>query len=201
MTLIESSRLNFTNDINICCILNGIWQVSGSHGRISPKVAIQSMFNYMDGGFTTWDWADNCGLAEDFIGEFRRQLININSRGIEASSNLQALTKWMPIPIKMTIKLVDKNIDISRKRMNLYALDLVQFHWWEYQNKNYLDALNYMAELQSEGKIKHLALTNFDTEHLKIIIESGIKTVSHQIQFSLVVSSPFGRNDTVFSEA
>ncbi len=107
----------------------------------------------------------------------------------------------MPIPIKMTIKLVDKNIDISRKRMNLYALDLVQFHWWEYQNKNYLDALNYMAELQSEGKIKHLALTNFDTEHLKIIIESGIKTVSHQIQFSLVVSSPFGRNDTVFSEA
>ncbi|MGD1713552.1 hypothetical protein [Hydrocoleum sp. CS-953] len=40
MTLIESSRLKFTNDINICRILNGIWQVSGAHGRISPKAAI-----------------------------------------------------------------------------------------------------------------------------------------------------------------
>lgn len=53
-----------------------------------------------------------------------------------------------------------------------------------------MDALNYMAELQSEGKIKHLALTNFDTEHLKIIIESGIKIVSNQVQFSLVDRRP-----------
>ncbi|MGD1713551.1 aldo/keto reductase [Dapis sp. BLCC M172] len=90
----------------------------------------------------------------------------------------------------MTKKLVEQNIDISRKRMNLDTLDLVQFHWWEYQNKNYLDALNYMAELQSEGKIKHLALTNFDTEHLKIIIESGINIVSNQMQFSLIDRCP-----------
>lgn len=101
----------------------------------------------------------------------------------------------------MTKKLVDKNIDISRTIMNVDTLDLVQFHGWEYQNKNYLDALNYMAELQSEGKFKHLALTNFDTEHLKIIIESGIKIVSNQIQFSFSRSSSFGRNGTVLSEA
>ncbi len=90
----------------------------------------------------------------------------------------------------MTKKLVEKNIDISRKRMNVDTLDLVKFHWWEYQNKNYLDALNYMAEFQSEGKIKHLALTNFDTKHLKIIIDSGIKIVSNQVQFSLLDRRP-----------
>ncbi|MCL2932756.1 MAG: aldo/keto reductase [Trichodesmium sp. MAG_R03] len=188
MILTESSRLKFTNDINICRILNGMWQVSGAHGRIDPKAAIQSMFNYMDAGFTTWDLADHYGPAEDFIGEFRRQII-VN-RGVEALSSLQAFTKWVPRPIKMTKKLVEQNIDISRKRMNVDTLDLVQFHWWEYQNNNYLDALNYMTELQSEGKIKHLALTNFDTEHLKIIIESGIKIVSNQVQFSLVDRRP-----------
>ena len=188
MTLLESSRLKFTDDINICRILNGMWQVSGAHGPIDPKAAIQSMFNYMDAGFTTWDLADHYGPAEDFIGEFRRQII-VN-RGVEALSNLQAFTKWVPRPIKITKKLVEKNLDISRKRMNVDTLDLVQFHWWEYQNKNYLDALNYMAELQSEGKIKHLALTNFDTKHLKIIIESGIKIVSNQVQFSLVDRRP-----------
>jgi aryl-alcohol dehydrogenase-like predicted oxidoreductase len=74
--------------------------------------------------------------------------------------------------------------------MDTASLDLMQFHWWEYQDKNYLDALKYMAELQNEGKIKHLALTNFDTEHLQIITQAGIKIVSNQVQFSIVDRRP-----------
>ncbi|MBD6619458.1 aldo/keto reductase [Komarekiella sp. 'clone 1'] len=188
MNLPTASRLQFTPDLNICRILNGMWQVSGGHGRIDPKAAIQAMFKYMDAGFTTWDLADHYGPAEDLIGEFRRQLTA--TRGKEALSNLQAFTKWVPRPGKMTKKLVEENINISLKRMDVESLDLMQFHWWEYQDKNYLDALKYMTELQTEGKIKHLALTNFDTEHLKIITEAGIKIVSNQVQFSLVDRRP-----------
>jgi aryl-alcohol dehydrogenase-like predicted oxidoreductase len=165
-----------------------MWQVSGAHGRIDSKTAIQNMFEYMDAGFNTWDLADHYGPAEDFIGEFRRQLIA--THGKEALSNLQAFTKWVPRPTKMTKQLVEKNIDISLKRMDVEALDLLQFHWWEYRDKNYLDALQYMSELQAEGKIKHLALTNFDTEHLKIITSSGIRIVSNQVQFSLIDRRP-----------
>lgn len=188
MTLPASSRLQFTPDLNICRILNGMWQVSGAHGRINPTAAIQSMFKYMDAGFTTWDLADHYGPAEDFIGEFRRQLIA--TRGQEALSHIQAFTKWVPRPGKMTRKIVEENINISLRRMNVTSLDLMQFHWWEYRDPNYLEALNYMAELQTEGKIKHLALTNFDTEHLQIIIDAGIKIVSNQVQFSLVDRRP-----------
>lgn len=188
MVLPTSSRLQFTSDLNICRILNGMWQVSGGHGRISPPTAIETMFKYMDAGFTTWDLADHYGPAEDFIGEFRRQLIA--TRGKEALSNLQAFTKWVPRPGKMTKKLVEENINISLRRMDVESLDLMQFHWWEYRDKNYLDALKYMTELQAEGKIKHLALTNFDTEHLQIITEAGIKIVSNQVQFSLVDRRP-----------
>lgn len=188
MTLPESSRLQFTPDLNICRILNGMWQVSGAHGRIDPNAAIQSMFKYLDAGYTTWDLADHYGPAEDFIGEFRRQLVE--TRGKEALSNLQAFTKWVPRPGKMTRKWVEENINISLRRMGVDSLDLMQFHWWEYRDQNYLDALKYMAELQAEGKIKHLALTNFDTEHLKIILDNGIKIVSNQVQFSLVDRRP-----------
>jgi aryl-alcohol dehydrogenase-like predicted oxidoreductase len=74
--------------------------------------------------------------------------------------------------------------------MDTPCLDLMQFHWWEYRDQNYLDALKYMAELQSEGKIKHLALTNFDTERLQIITEAEIKIVSNQVQFLLVDRRP-----------
>jgi aryl-alcohol dehydrogenase-like predicted oxidoreductase len=188
MKLPESSRLQFTPEMNICRILNGMWQVSGAHGRIDSKAAIQTMFEYVDAGYTTWDLADHYGPAEDFIGEFRRQLVA--TRGESALHNLQAFTKWVPRPTKMTRKLVEENIGISLRRMGVNCLDLMQFHWWEYRDKNYLDALKYMAELQQEGKIKHLALTNFDTEHLKIITDAGIKIVSNQVQFSLVDRRP-----------
>ncbi|MFN6540814.1 MAG: aldo/keto reductase [Nostoc sp. EkiNYC01] len=188
MNLPAASRLQFTPDLNICRILNGMWQVSGAHGRINPQAAIDTMFKYFDAGFTTWDLADHYGPAEDFIGEFRCQLID--TRGKDALSQVQAFTKWVPRPGKMTKQFVEENIDISLRRMNVQSLDLMQFHWWEYRDQNYLDALKYMAELQTEGKIKHLALTNFDTEHLKIITETGIKIVSNQVQFSLVDRRP-----------
>lgn len=105
MTLSESSRLQLVPDLNICRVLNGMWQVSGAHGRIDRKAAIQSMFDYMDAGFTTWDLADHYGPAEEFIGEFRRQLIA--TRGEAALSHLQAFTKWVPRPGKITKKLVE----------------------------------------------------------------------------------------------
>lgn len=188
MTLPAFSRLQFTPDLNISRILNGMWQVSGGHGRINQNKAIETMFNYVDAGFTTWDLADHYGPAEDLIGEFRRQLIS--KRGEQALSNIQAFTKWVPRPGKMTRKIVEDNINKSLQRMDTNSLDLMQFHWWEYHDKNYLDALKYMAELQSEGKIKHLALTNFDTETLQIITEAGIRIVSNQVQFSLVDRRP-----------
>ncbi len=165
-----------------------MWQVSGGHGRIDPKAAIASMFHYIDAGFTTWDLADHYGPAEDFIGEFRRQLQV--TRGAEALSKIQAFTKWVPRPGKMTRQIVEDNINISLRRMDVPSLDLMQFHWWEYRDPGYLDALKYMAELQQAGKIKHLALTNFDTEHLKIILDHGVQIVSNQVQYSLVDRRP-----------
>jgi aryl-alcohol dehydrogenase-like predicted oxidoreductase len=90
----------------------------------------------------------------------------------------------------MTRAVVEENINISLRRMDVPSLDLLQFHWWEYRDPHYLDALKHMADLQQEGKIKHLALTNFDTEHLKIILEHGIQIASNQVQYSLVDRRP-----------
>ncbi|CAF1682692.1 unnamed protein product, partial [Adineta ricciae] len=74
--------------------------------------------------------------------------------------------------------------------MGMNSLDLLQFHWWDYGNNSYLDALRYLSELQSEGKIKHLGLTNFDTKRLKQIYEAGITIVSNQVQYSIIDRRP-----------
>lgn len=188
MPLPEQSQLQFTPDLRICRILNGMWQVSGAHGPINPKAALQSMFAHHDAGFTTWDLADHYGPAEDFIGEFRRQLAA--SRGAAALSDIQAFTKWVPRPGPMTRPLVEANIALSLRRMDLATLDLLQFHWWDYQDTSYLDALTYLSQLRDEGKIRHLALTNFDTEHLRRILDHGIRVVSNQVQYSLIDLRP-----------
>lgn len=47
--------------------------------------------------------------------------------------------------------------------------------------------------VQCEGKIKTVALTNFDTDRLQIILENGIPIVSNQVYFhlTLMVYLPF----------
>src|SRR5262245_57032261 len=188
MDLPGIATTQLTPDLRICRLLNGLWQVSGAHGPIDRRAAIEDMVAYYDAGFTTWDLADHYGPAEDFIGEFRRRLAA--NRGVEALTNTQAFTKWVPEPGRMTRQIVEENIKVSLRRMSVDSLDLLQFHWWDYGDANYLEALRYLAELRDEGKIRHLALTNFDTEHLKIIIEHGIRIVSNQVQYSLIDRRP-----------
>jgi aryl-alcohol dehydrogenase-like predicted oxidoreductase len=74
--------------------------------------------------------------------------------------------------------------------MDVERLDLLQFHWWDYGDRSYLDALTYLAQLQDDGKIANIGLTNFDTEHLKRIVDHGIKVVSNQVQYSLIDRRP-----------
>jgi len=188
MTLAETSRFAFTPDLTICRALNGMWQLSGGHGRIDPARAVAAMFAYHDAGFTTWDLADHYGPAEDLIGVFRRQFAA--QHGEERLGEIQAFTKWVPHPGPMTRRVVEDAVAISRRRMRVDRLDLLQFHWWDYADRRYLDALKHLADLRDEGQIRHVALTNFDTERLAMVIEAGIEIVSNQVQYSLIDQRP-----------
>ncbi len=182
------NMLPIAPDMQICRLLNGMWQVSGAHGRIDPQAALQDMLAYHDAGYTTWDLADHYGPAEDFIGAFRQHLRDL--RGEAALEPMLAFTKWVPRPGPMTRQIVEENIDIALRRMAVDALDLMQFHWWEYGDARYLEALSHMADLRDAGKIRHLALTNFDTENVQRILDHGIRVISNQVQYSLIDLRP-----------
>ncbi len=188
-------RLQFTADLNIHRLLNGMWQVSGAHGPIDRRAALPAMLALHAAGYTTWDLADHYGPAEDFIGEFRRQLSA--AHGPAALAEVQAFTKWVPRPGPMTRRVVEDAVDVSLRRMDSPALDLLQFHWWDYGNEQYLAALEGLAQLQQAGKLKHLALTNFDTAHLERILDHGVPIVSNQVQYSLIDRRPEVRMATV----
>ncbi|CAL9177370.1 unnamed protein product [Musa hybrid cultivar] len=179
---------NSGDSLMICRVLNGMWQTSGGWGRIDRDDAVEAMLRYADAGLSTFDMADHYGPAEDLYGIFINKVRR--ERPPEMLEEVRGLTKWVPPPVKMTSNYVRENINVSRKRMDVSCLDMLQFHWWDYSNPGYLDALKHISDLKEEGKIKTVALTNFDTERLHIILENGIPVVSNQVQHSVVDMRP-----------
>ncbi|HXV89004.1 MAG TPA: aldo/keto reductase [Nitrososphaeraceae archaeon] len=184
----NKKHYQLSSDLTICRIVNGMWQVAGGHGQIDHELAMADMLRYHDAGFTTWDLADIYGPAEDFIGEFRRRLSK--AKGKEELDKIQSFTKWVPQPSRITRSIVNSSIETSIRRMNVSSLDLLQFHWWEYNNPYYMDALKYLSDLRDRGSIKHLGLTNFDTDHLQIITDSDVPIASNQVQYSIIDRRP-----------
>ncbi|XP_058215513.1 LOW QUALITY PROTEIN: flagellar radial spoke protein 5 [Rhododendron vialii] len=166
------------------------WDVADERrvGRIDRDDAVEAMLRYADAGLSTFDMADHYGPAEDLYGIFINRVRR--ERPPELLESVKGLTKWVPPPVKMTSSYVRESVNVSRKRMDVEALDMLQFHWWDYSNTGYIDALKHLTDLKEEGKIKTVALTNFDTERLHIILENGIPVVSNQVQHSLVDMRP-----------
>lgn len=176
--------IQLTPELEIPRIINGMWQVSGSHGVIDPASAVSSMKKYHDACFTTWDMADIYGPAETFFGEFQKQS---SLKTIEESA---AFTKFVPNPGPMSKSIVEYYIDESRKKMNVESIDLLQFHWWDYSDSSYLDALKHLESLRDEGKIKNVGLTNFDTDRMQIMLDNEIHLTSNQVQYSILDQRP-----------
>ncbi|XP_034552161.1 uncharacterized oxidoreductase At1g06690, chloroplastic-like [Notolabrus celidotus] len=186
MSPVPTVRLS--GGLEICRVLNGMWQVSGAHGAVDKTKAVKDMQDYVDAGLTTFDMADIYGPAEEIFGQFNSKH-KVTSSGDDIPS-LQSLTKYVPRPGPMERKVVERAIQRSMTRMQVDSLDCVQFHWWDYRDKRYLDALGHLSDMQQQGLIRELSLTNFDTQRLEEITNRGIRISSNQVQYSLIDQRP-----------
>jgi len=185
---LSQKTYQLATDLQICRIINGMWQVAGGHGEIDQKSSVSEMLSYHDSGFTTWDMADIYGPAEEYFGEFRKKIGK--QKGDAELEKIVGLTKFVPNPDSMTRSLVEHHIEKSIHRMNVKSIDVLQFHWWDYNDTRYLDALNHLSKLCNEGKIRHIGLTNFDTDRMELIVKQGFKLVSNQVQYSIIDQRP-----------
>lgn len=167
--------------LRISKIVTGLWQIAdmerGDESLDLDKMALH-MKAYSESGLTTFDMADHYGSAEDIAGIF------VNKHA--GDDDVQILTKWVPEPGGSSKETVRKAVQRSLDRLQTEQIDLLQYHAWNYADPSYLDDLFYLQEIQEEGLIKHLGLTNFDTAHLQMVVETGIRIVSNQICFSLL---------------
>jgi len=85
---------------------------------------------------------------------------------------------------------VERTIDRSLQRLGMERLDLVQFHWWDYEVPRYVETALELVRLRDRGKIANIGVTNFDMRTLGEFLDAGVPIVSHQLQYSLLDSRP-----------
>ena len=178
MTLSKYTEL--APGLTISRALTGLWQIADLERdgtKVNPVEAAGHMKAYLDAGFTTFDMADHYGSAEEITGVYRQ------TYGSDAA---QFFTKWVPSPGKITAAQVREAVETALMRMKTDQIDLMQFHAWQYAHPSWVDCLFWLQELKNEGLIRHLGLTNFDTAHLQVVVNSGIEVVSNQVCYSLL---------------
>ena len=178
MTSID--RFDLTPDLSISRVVTGLWQIADMErdGKtIDRDRAVAAIARYDAAGMTTFDMADHYGSAELIAGDYRR-------RAPQAS--VQWLTKWVPRPGPVSHVDVRAAVERALTRLGTNAIDLLQFHAWNYADPSWLEALFLLQDLKREGLIRQLGLTNVDTAHLGIVIASGIEVIANQVSFSLL---------------
>jgi aryl-alcohol dehydrogenase-like predicted oxidoreductase len=165
-------------------IIRGGWQLAGGHGDVDRERAIDDMAQFVAAGIDTFDCADIYTGVEEIIGEYRRR-----------DPSLQVHTKFVPdlddLP-RVDEAYVRRINERSRQRLNATALDLVQFHWWDYDVPGMVRVAQLLAGLQREGTVRHVGGTNFDTPHAAQMLDAGVPLVSMQVQYSLLDRRPAG---------
>ena len=184
--MLRPPRTELAPGLEVPRILTGLWQVADMEkdGReLDPDRAASALREYVAAGFDAFDMADHYGSAEVIAGRL------LASGGVDA----RAFTKWCPEPAAMSREAVRAGIGRSLARLGVKKIDLLQFHWWDYGDSAYLEAMAELARLREEGAIRELGVTNFDTEHLRLLVRRGIPLVTNQVSFSLIDRRAGGR--------
>lgn len=175
------ARCELAPGFSISSVLTGLWQIADMEREgtpLDPDATAPAMAPYHEAGFTTFDMADHYGSAEIIAGRFRSALSDPES--------VQLLTKWVPPPGPISRETVRGAVERALDRLNVPRIDLLQFHAWNYADPAWLDGLFYLGEEVEAGHIRHLGLTNVDTDHLRVVLASGIPVVSNQVCYSLL---------------
>ena len=183
MTPMRPERTELAPGLGISRIVTGLWQVADMErdGReLDREAASDDLARYVAAGFDTFDMADHYGSAELIIGALSRR------HRAGSVGPFRAFTKWCPEPGDMDGGRVRGAVERALRRMDVERIDLMQFHWWMYEHPAYVDAMRALVRLKEEGLIAAVGVTNFNTDHLRVLLGSGVPVASNQVSMSLI---------------
>jgi 2,5-diketo-D-gluconate reductase A len=162
----SSPVLTFNDGNTIPQLGYGVWQVEDD---VAEKVVAQAF----EAGYRHIDTAKIYG----------------NEAGVGRAIARSGLT---PEEIFITTKLWNADqgyestlaaFEASMERLGLETLDLYLIHWMQPKQDKYVDTWKALIELQKQGRVKTIGVSNFTKEGLqRLIDETGVVPAIHQIE-------------------
>ena len=156
------------SDMHLTAVGFGAWAIGGGNwqyawGAQDDNDSLAAIHGALEGGMNWIDTAAVYGLghSEEIVGKALKQ----------ASTKPYVFTKcsmtWGEDRIIVnSLKKVREECEASLKRLGVEAIDLYQIHWPN-PEAEIEEGWGAMADLQREGKIRHLGVSNFNVAQMQ----------------------------------
>lgn len=188
-------------------IILGAWQLSTGHHREAgalddPLADLERLVEISAAeGAVAFDCADIYTGVEDTLGHLLKRL----EPRIRTGDLPRPRIHTKLVPDRSALSSVDRGyveriVDRSLERLGVDCLDLVQFAWWDYGVRGYVECGLALDELRKAGKVGAIGVTNFDAVRLAEIIDAGVPVVANQLQYSALDHRPAGETTALCEE-
>ena len=151
----------------------------------NEKDAFRLMDRALDIGINFFDTADayGGGRSETFIGRWlQTKEATVVDRILLSSKAFNPVGEG-PNDRGLSRRHLKRQVERSLKRLGVDRLDMFLIHWPVPGQDKYAEAWKTLIELQQQGRIKSIGVSNFNQDHLeRIIDETGVTPVVNQIE-------------------
>ncbi len=165
------------SDLEVSVVGHGTWGLGNDFfGEVDEKTGIAAIHQSMDLGVNLIDTAPAYG--QNFESEITVGKAIKGRRDKAVISTKFGIHRIMGDYVKcLSPMLVRKEIENSLSRLGTDYIDIYMVHWPDY-NHGIEGALDVLAELKKEGKVRETAVSNFSIEEIDIAVQrAGIVCV------------------------
>ena len=175
------------DDLKVSVIGYGAWGIGGAPfwNNEGDNKSIESIKISYENGINFFDTAPVYGFghSEKLIGkalkEVRDKVVIATKCGLRwGKESLSSLRK------DASRKSILEEIDQSLRRLDTDRIDLYQVHWPDLET-SHNETMEALLEIQNQGKIRYIGLSNYSAEQIKESLQYG-KIISLQPEFSLL---------------
>eukprot|EP01083_Nonionella_stella_P182828 658930_1 len=146
-------------------------------GKTEQELVNKTVDSALSNGKTLFDTAEayHKGKSEEALG--KALCASANAKNALIASKINPENCVSPEKIR-------KALNDSLERLGVDCIDLYQVHW-PCDATEMKQAFETLAELQKEGKIRHIGLSNFGPKQLQQAMDAGAKVSTHQLMYNL----------------
>jgi aryl-alcohol dehydrogenase-like predicted oxidoreductase len=175
-----------TSDMWLTRIGLGAWAIGGgdtmmSWGPQDDNASIAAIHKAIDLGINWIDTAPAYGLghSEEIVGRA------VKESAVKPFIFTKCGIVWNEKrEVKRTLTQIRREVEDSLRRLQVETIDLYQIHW-PVEGEDLLEAWQTMADIQKEGKARHIGVSNFRPDQMEQCVDIA-RITSLQPPYSMI---------------